>query len=609
MPYEVLSSLPSGVTGSRTRLARLDSTLVVLRALEPGTMTFVGPKHPSVLRLLDVTQFDATRWATYPYLPGLTLKEVIDAFRAQSRQVPIDALARVMIEVARGLAVVSHGPSGHWHNGISDASLLVGFDGHTRVLDYGAPRNPGRFGTRSSTPGASRDVFSLGAVLHSALTGFAGPYAGAPSLPVPSNSVAGVSAALDTLVMTSLSPGIEQRQSSLAQLAQELEMVLAPVALESHLLSALLKRVFRARFNETVRLTGTGSMMPELPPEPPTINARPSNGEPNAFGGNEAETVQHMPVVKAPRRDVEQTDPKGLPFALKVTSPASGPTSILPSPRPMEPALPTPIRDDDEHTVEIDLRKPEPLDPDAPTVDVPFDPNEEDPAPEPPPPPPIAVPSPARPRRAPLVVPAKATGEYSTILDSKPVPAVAPHRPIQESTNPGVLPKDVAPALEELRSAERLLNDIAEAISSTASPTPFVEGSGKRPLALGEDPPTPSPSAPGPRPSADNFDPSKERTKNDRGARPSQPIPPAVSTELPPPVRAAPEVDLPEELSTVSEDLGQRSRALLVMAIVAALAAVAAVTWVVHSRVSAAASSGPPSARAPVDAGAAQEGP
>ncbi len=254
MTFEALSTLPPEVALSRTRLARQGPKHIVLRTLETGVTTFVGPRHPAVLSLIELDTLEGSPVALYDYVAGVTLRELVAAFRQQARPAPLDLLGRVIIDAAMALGAVT---GVHWHNGISDGSILVGFDGVTRVLDYGAPRNSGRFGSRSALPGAQRDVFTLGAVIHSVLTGFAGHYATTALLDTPSKGHGDVSPALDDVVLTAMSPALDQRQASVAQLANELEGALGGSVLDTAGVSATLKRLFRDRISALIKATAT----------------------------------------------------------------------------------------------------------------------------------------------------------------------------------------------------------------------------------------------------------------------------------------------------------------------------------------------------------------
>lgn len=262
--------------------------------LEPGVKVFVGPHHPLVLPLIEQATFEGQPVAVYPYAAGVTLREILDSYQGQTLGVPLDVLARVVIDASNALAKVT---TQHGHDGLSDAAILVGFDGVTRVLDYGAPRGAGRFRPPSDSAGMPRDVFSWGAVLHSALTGFTGAYAGATELAAPSVFSQEITPALDDVVMTAISPQCESRQISIAQLATELEAVLGELALDASGVSALIKRVFEDRVTALIQATSmtvaigsattapaprsvldddegaTQLVAPTLPEEPPTQQA------------------------------------------------------------------------------------------------------------------------------------------------------------------------------------------------------------------------------------------------------------------------------------------------------------------------------------------------
>ncbi len=345
MTFEALSPLPPESTLSRTRLARQGSKHIVLRTLELGAATFVGPRHPSVLPLIELEAFDGGQVALYDFVAGVTLRELLLAYRAQSRPAPLDVLGRVIIDAATALGAVT---ATHWHNGISDAAILIGFDGITRVLDYGAPRVSGRYGSRSALPGAQRDVFTLGAVVHSALTGFGGHYATTARLDPPSKAHAEVGPALDDVVMTAMSPALDQRQASVTQLANELDGALGGGALDALGVAAVLKRMFRERVASLIKATSVlnAAAKPGKAPEKPTFSIadeeEPATEISPPFKSMMTGTLakELAPPAIAPNVAVapESTSPSAPPKPVKPASAISA-TPLPVSPKPGLPAV------------------------------------------------------------------------------------------------------------------------------------------------------------------------------------------------------------------------------------------------------------------------------
>lgn len=250
MPYEPVSTLPAGVPTSRTRLAKLTggaTRLAVLRELEEGATPFwPEPSSPNVLTLKEVTELEGKKHAVFDYVHGVTLREVVEALEEREVEVPLGFVGRVVVDAARAVAGITPARA---HGGISDASLLIGFDGIVRVMDFGAPRES-RFKAPGKTAFTS-DVFSLGAVLHSALSEFGGSYASAVldgvRLPNVSQLHEEATPALDDVLQRALSRAVDNRQPDTEQLADELQAVLGDEQLfDTERVSQLVKSLFGA---------------------------------------------------------------------------------------------------------------------------------------------------------------------------------------------------------------------------------------------------------------------------------------------------------------------------------------------------------------------------
>lgn len=268
--YQVLTTLPPG-TGGRTRLAFQLGVMgfqraVVMRAIAEGVVPQATPSRVAgVLPLLDAVELDGSDWAVYEFFPGATLREVIEVHQSVGRLPSLGLVVRVIVDAARAmhelhgfkdplerLAPIKHG-------GLSDSTLLLGFDGQTRVLDLGA-RRLSRFIAPEVTRGdrfdVRADVFSLGAVLHAATTGFTKGYAGivvhAPGpdeLPPPSSVHPEATPELDLTVMKALMPDPASRPASLLELAERLELALGPELLTHENVRTALQPLFQARID------------------------------------------------------------------------------------------------------------------------------------------------------------------------------------------------------------------------------------------------------------------------------------------------------------------------------------------------------------------------
>ncbi len=251
MALELVTPLPPG-SPSHTRLAKHGARLVVLREIKDGTDCSWPPASPHLVTLQEVGELQGKRHALFEWVPGVTLRETIAALEQAGNPIPLGLVGRVLIDAARALAQVTPPRA---HGGLQDASLQIGFDGQISVLDYGAPRL-----TRFRPLGRvnfSADVFALGGVLHSALTGFRGEYAKAPpSLPPPSSSHPEATPAIDDVVQRALSPQPDERQAGAGAFADELEAVLGELAFTHDQVSQVVRSLFADRIKLLQSLGG-----------------------------------------------------------------------------------------------------------------------------------------------------------------------------------------------------------------------------------------------------------------------------------------------------------------------------------------------------------------
>jgi hypothetical protein len=327
---------------------------VVLRALDPGAKVAAMPSTPNfVLPVLDVVSLDGSHWAVYEFVPGATFAEVAAAHFSVERLPSLGLIARIVVDAARAIHQVHtfRDPLGliapQRHGGLSDASVLVGFDGQTRVLDLGA-RRQSRFVAPELTQGESfdahADVFSLGALLHHATTHFAKGYAAtiarAPSLdefPPPSTVHPEASPAFDAVVMRALMPSASSRFATALALAEEVESVLGPLLFSQAQVHEVLLPLFEGRVRALKELVNPRYHPVPVPSAPRAPASLPTPAHPafGAFGdgrmggGGPSESgevldsglaIEDMPTqhnIKVPARGATRAEPDFDPHSTK----------------------------------------------------------------------------------------------------------------------------------------------------------------------------------------------------------------------------------------------------------------------------------------------------
>ena len=273
--YEILHELKSGGMGSvllgRRRGPGAFEQVVAIKTIRPEyaatpavramfldeAAILARTNHPGIATVHDFGEEGGTLYMVMEYVAGNSLRALADA------TLPPVIAARAIAEAARGLHAAHEGrdPRGNLlglvHRDISPDNLMLGFDGHVKVIDFGIALIKNRqapvteFGTVKGKPpymspeqvkneamDRRSDVFSLAVVLHELLTGqslFDGDsiYAIARAVehaPIrPPSQIRGepLPVGLDAAVMNALERDVDKRTATAAQLAEELERVIA----------------------------------------------------------------------------------------------------------------------------------------------------------------------------------------------------------------------------------------------------------------------------------------------------------------------------------------------------------------------------------------------
>jgi serine/threonine protein kinase len=224
-------------------------------------------RHPNVISTIDVGSSDDGLFLVMEYVAGESLSSLLRAASARGSRIPLPVALRVIVDSLYGLhaAHTATDDAGHplsiVHRDVSPQNILVGADGHARVLDFGIAKAAGSNHTTregqlkgkfrymapeqvSDKPVTPRtDVYAASVVLWEALTGeqlfgasndaaivarvlegvIAPPSKLAPTLP----------AELDQLVLKGLARDPDQRFGTALEMAESVEGVVPIVALAS----------------------------------------------------------------------------------------------------------------------------------------------------------------------------------------------------------------------------------------------------------------------------------------------------------------------------------------------------------------------------------------
>ena len=310
--YEIVYELKSGGMGAvllgRRRGPGAFEQLVAIKTIRPehaGSQAvramfldeaaiLARLAHPGIATVHDFGEEGGTLYMVMEYVAGIPFREL-----GELRPPPAVA-ARAIAEACRGLHAaheahdLAGSPLGLVHRDISPDNLMLGFDGHVKVIDFGIALVKNRqapvteFGALKGKPpymspeqiknaaiDRRSDVFSLGVVLWELLVGrhlFEGDSIYAIAYAVEQQEIRPPSRAigeplpigLDAVVMNALDRDLARRTASAAALAESLEQVVQSAGgetLESWAEHALAER--RTRHREWLAtVAGGGKQLP-----------------------------------------------------------------------------------------------------------------------------------------------------------------------------------------------------------------------------------------------------------------------------------------------------------------------------------------------------------
>ncbi len=214
--------------------------------------------HPAITQVYDFGEEDGVLYLAMEYVAGVALNKLLIK---RARELPALVASRIAAEVARGLHAahdltdIGGTPLGVVHRDVSPGNVILTFDGHVKVLDFGIafmnerespdtqlgelkgkPSYMAPEQLRGERVDRRSDIYSLSVVLHEMLTGrklFSKNNVVATALavergdvPPPGQIVRGLPDGLDGVVMRGLEKDIEERFIDAKVMAMALDDVL-----------------------------------------------------------------------------------------------------------------------------------------------------------------------------------------------------------------------------------------------------------------------------------------------------------------------------------------------------------------------------------------------
>ncbi len=241
----------------RIRSSLCDNQAFVSMFIAEAKLT-VRLSHPNIVQVFDFGQVDDDYYMAMEYVEGADLSRIAERARQRGTPLPVGACVYILHQAMDGLAHAhslspSRGQAGPIiHRDISPQNILVSFDGHVKVNDFGIAKaadeietdNDEIFGKlayvspeqcRGEPADEASDLWSAGVVLHELLVNrrlFAkstdtGTMSAVETLkvPRPSSLNRNVPTALDELVMACLQRDPQRRLRSAKDVAMQLAMI------------------------------------------------------------------------------------------------------------------------------------------------------------------------------------------------------------------------------------------------------------------------------------------------------------------------------------------------------------------------------------------------
>ncbi len=346
--------------------------------------------HANIGQVFDLGDQDGDLYLAMEFLAGQNLEQIFQASNKQQRPLPLGFAARVVRDACLGLHYAHSytDPSGKprpvVHRDVSQKNVMVTFDGHVKVIDFGIAKAKGRLGrtqvgmvkgtTGYMSPeqvhGAEldgrSDLFCMGIILHELLCGrrlFTGAHEGEVMLkiseadvPSPTSLNPRVPQALSDVVMRALAREPQKRFASGRELARAIDAACGTELFHEEQLAAVMRQLFEDKIQKTRALLESAA-----DPEGESSTGQFTAVSVGAGQEEPTERMSRAPAIIAPESKSRSAKPPSgqvtpKPVARKPAAPApsapSTPSRPPPSRNvaPVRPvaAAPEPEEDDDD---------------------------------------------------------------------------------------------------------------------------------------------------------------------------------------------------------------------------------------------------------------------
>ena len=305
-------------------------------------------KNRCIVETVEIGQHEGRHFITMEYVPGRDLTQVLRRCQETQQRIPVPHAVYIAARIAEGLhfahtLVDKDGrPLNIVNRDVSPSNVRLSYDGDVKLLDFGIAQALMKFTSeigilkgkfsymspeqiRGMPLDARTDVFSAGIILHEMLTTeklFRGDTEFAlmekvrkADVPPPSNFNRRVTPELDAISLKALSRDVADRYQTSAQLAADLDSLIAGYRFDPKELRQFMRQLFRKEYAKEIEDTQLA------------LDAEPGNG-------------MTMSISQTGRMQAQPPGASGTPTE---TVPRSGPMPLPeppPAPAPVQPAEP-----------------------------------------------------------------------------------------------------------------------------------------------------------------------------------------------------------------------------------------------------------------------------